>query len=71
MNPIIEPWQGKWPSSAGFKSYIFISLPCFSLHPYANQAITWASFLLQTYACRHLVPHAILHLMVYFVLRNK
>ena len=59
--------QGKSPSLAGFKSFIFISLPCFSL----NRAITWPSFLLQTYACCHLIPHMILHLMVYFVLHNK
>ena len=63
--------QGKSPSSARFKSFIFISLPCLSLHPCGNRAITWLSFLLQTYACRHLVPHVILHLMVYFLLRNK
>ena len=63
--------QGKSPPSAGLKSFIFISLPCFSLHPCPNRAITWPSFLLQTYACCHLVPHMILHLMVYFLLRNK
>ena len=63
--------QGKSPSSAGFKSFIFISLPCFSLHPCPNQAITWPLFLLQTFAYCHLVPHVILHLMVYFLLRTK
>ena len=63
--------QGKSPSSAGFKSFIFISLPYFSLHPCANRAITWPSFLLKTYACCHLFPHMILHLMAYFLLRNK
>ena len=63
--------QGKLPSSARFKSFIFISLPCLSLHPCGNRAITWPSFLLQTYACCHLVPHVILHMMVYFLLRNK
>ena len=63
--------QGKSPSSTGFKSFIFISLLCFSLHPCTNRAITWPSFLLQTYACSHLVPHMILYLMVYFVLLNK
>ena len=61
--------QGKSPSSARFKSFIFISLPCLSLHPCGNRAITWPSFLLQTYACCHLVPHVVLHLMVYFLLR--
>ena len=63
--------QGKSSSSAGFKSFIFISFPCFSLHPCANRTITWPPFLLQTYACCHLVPHVILHLMVYFLLHNK
>ena len=63
--------QVKSPSSVGFKSFIFISLPCLSLHPGTNQAITWPSFLLQTFACCHLVPHVILHQMVYFLLRNK
>ena len=63
--------QGKSLSSARFKSFIFISLPCLSLHPCGNRAITWPSFLLQTYACRHLAPHVILHLMVYFLLCNK
>ena len=58
--------KGKSPSSARFKSFIFISLPCLSLHPCGNQAITWPSFLLQSYACRHLVAHVILHLMVNF-----
>ena len=63
--------QGKSPSSARFKSFIFIILPCLSLHPCGNRAITWLSFLLQTYACRHLAPYVILHLMVYFLLCNK
>ena len=63
--------QGKLPSSSGFKSFIFISLPCSLLHPCPNWAITWPSFLLQTYDCCHPVPHMILHLMVYFLLRNK
>ena len=63
--------QGKLPSSARFKSFIFISLPCLLLHPCENQTITWPSFHLQTYASRHLVLHVILHLMVYFLLRNK
>ena len=63
--------QGKSPSSARFKSFIFISLPCLSLHRCGNRAITWPSFLLQTYGCRYLAPHMILHLMVYFLLRNK
>ena len=58
---------GKSPSSARFKSFIFISLPCLSLHPCGNRAITWPSFLLQTYACRHLAPHVILHLMMYVI----
>ena len=58
--------QGKSPSSARFKYFIFISLLCFPLNPCPNQAITWSSFLLQTYTCCHLVPHVILHLMVYF-----
>ena len=63
--------QGKSPSSAGFKSFIFIFLLCLSPYPCANRTITWQSFLLQTYACRHLVPHVILHLIVYFLLHNK
>ena len=64
--------QGKSPSSARFKSFIFISLPCLSLHACGNWAITWPSFLLQTYACCHLVPHVILHLMLYFYyVKNK
>ena len=63
--------QGKSPSTAGFKSFIFISLPCFSLHPGTNWAITWPSFLLQTFACCHLVPHMILHQMMKFLLCNK
>ena len=50
--------QGKLPSLA---CYIFISLLCFSLHPGTNRAITLPSFLLQTFACCHLVPHVILH----------
>ena len=56
----------KLPFSARFKSFIFNSFPCFSLHLSANGAITWPSFLLQPYGCCHLVPHVILHLMVYF-----
>ena len=43
---------------------LFISLPCFSLHPGANRAITWLSFFLQAFACCHLIPHVILHQMV-------
>ena len=63
--------QGKSPSSAGFKSFTFISLPCFSLPLSANQAIVWPLFLLQTYTYCHLVPHVILHQMVLFLLRSK
>ena len=63
--------HGKSPSLAGFKSFILIFLLCFSLHHGANGAITWPLFLLQPYACSHLVPHVILRLMVYFLLRNK
>ena len=60
--------QRKLPSSAGFKSFIFISFPCFSLHIVKNCAITWPSFLLQMFACYHLVPHMILHQMAYNLL---
>ena len=63
--------QGKSPSLAEFKSFIFIYLPCFPLQLVKNQAITWPPFLLQTFAWCHLVPHVILHQMVLFSLRNN
>ena len=48
-------FQGKSAFSAGFNS--FISFPCFFATLCWNRAITWPIFLLQTFACCHLVPH--------------
>ena len=41
----------------------------FWLHPLRNLAITWPSSLLFENGLRHLVPHVILHLMIYIAYR--
>ena len=67
MGPIIEACMEIRLLQLGLN----LSFSCFSLHLGANGAITWPSFFLQPYACCHLVPHVILHLIMYFLLCNK
>ena len=44
------------------------SLLPFRLHPHANIAITWSSLVVLKNGLHHLVPHVILHLVIYRLL---
>ena len=50
---------------------LFACMPPFRLHAFRKAAITWLSLLLLKNGLSHLVPHVILHLMIYWLSLQK